>query len=52
MIVYALVGIPMNGFLFAYLGDFFGKVVCMAVLLIFIKKYHKTKNSISIFFSL
>lgn len=27
MIVYALVGIPINGFLFAYLGDFFGKVV-------------------------
>lgn len=27
MIFYALIGIPMNGFLFAYLGDFFGKVV-------------------------
>lgn len=28
MIFYALIGIPVNGFLFAYLGDFFGKVVC------------------------
>lgn len=27
MIFYALIGIPVNGFLFAYLGDFFGKVV-------------------------
>lgn len=27
MIFYALIGIPMNGFLFAYLGDFFAKVV-------------------------
>lgn len=27
MIFYALIGIPVNGFLFAYLGDFFGKTV-------------------------
>lgn len=27
MIFYALIGIPVNGFLFAYLGDFFGKAV-------------------------
>lgn len=27
MIFYALVGIPVNGILFAYLGDFFGKTV-------------------------
>lgn len=27
MIFYSLIGIPLNGFLFAYLGDFFGKVV-------------------------
>lgn len=30
MIMYALVGIPINGFLFAYLGDFFGKVFISA----------------------
>ncbi|XP_055295256.1 open rectifier potassium channel protein 1 isoform X2 [Sitodiplosis mosellana] len=30
MIFYALIGIPMNGFLFAYLGDFFGKVFVTA----------------------
>lgn len=27
LIIYALIGIPVNGFLFAYLGDFFGKTV-------------------------
>ena len=27
MILYALLGIPVNGFLFAYLGEFFGKAV-------------------------
>lgn len=27
VIFYALIGIPVNGFLFAYLGDFFGKAV-------------------------
>lgn len=30
MIFYALIGIPVNGFLFAYLGDFFGKVFLSA----------------------
>lgn len=30
MIFYALIGIPVNGFLFAYLGDFFGKVFLTA----------------------
>ncbi|XP_031638727.1 open rectifier potassium channel protein 1 [Contarinia nasturtii] len=30
MILYGLIGIPMNGFLFAYLGDFFGKVFVTA----------------------
>lgn len=30
VIFYALVGIPLNGFLFAYLGDFFGKVFITA----------------------
>lgn len=27
MIVYALVGIPVNGILYAYLGDYFGETV-------------------------
>lgn len=27
MIVYALIGIPVNGILYAYLGEFFGKTV-------------------------
>lgn len=31
MIFYALIGIPVNGFLFAYLGDFFGKVVSRTI---------------------
>lgn len=30
MILYALIGIPVNGFLFAFLGDFFGKVFLTA----------------------
>lgn len=31
MIFYALIGIPVNGFLFAYLGEFFGKAVSVHV---------------------
>lgn len=27
MILYALIGIPVNGILYAYLGEFFGKTV-------------------------
>lgn len=37
MIFYALIGIPVNGFLFAYLGDFFGKTVCRYNLCVSIK---------------
>lgn len=32
MILYALIGIPVNGILFAYLGEFFGSTVIVVAL--------------------
>lgn len=53
MIVYALIGMPVNGILFAYLGDFFGSkvrnvhVVLDALLLIIhIRSLHRPINGI------
>lgn len=48
MIFYALIGIPVNGFLFAYLGDFFGKVVCIYKLSKAIRKKNSSKSIICI----
>lgn len=33
MILYALIGIPVNGILFAYLGEFFGSTVIFVALI-------------------
>lgn len=33
MIFYALIGLPVNGFFFAYLGDLYGKTVIISICL-------------------